>query len=277
MAEPQLQPGTEPTPPPQTPTAVTEVVTPPSLVSDLPQEVQTLIRENGKEVILQSNAFTKLKNAAVEKGRKQALADMARAHGFPSVEALELALKNSRQPTAPASTQVQSAPAQTRTQESPVAKPQSNDNKISQRLMRENEELKKQNRKIANQLKQKDRLSKAAETRALLTRLAAEKGIKHPEYALIEWQKEVENLSSEALDQFDHGAFFDGLRATKPFLFGEVTASVMPATTGTGIGRPTAPSPVAVAKAAAEAGKIDAMKMTASEFSDYKRRMGISA
>lgn len=260
-----------------TPVVTTPVTTPPALsvVSDLPSDVQTLVREQGHQVVLGSDAFGKIKKAAVEKGRKQALVEYAKANGFSSVEQLEAVLKASKQPPAAAvTTPPAPAPVETR-RENPVSTTGKNGrDKDVERLRRENEDLRKENRKIENRRKQQERSAQSAKAQSTLMKLAAEKGIKRPEWALVEWNKKIETVPMEQLDGFDHGKFFEDLKLTHPELFGEV---VTPATTGTGNVRPSSPDPVQVAEAANRAGKIDAMKLKPNEFSSLVRGLGINA
>jgi hypothetical protein len=83
----------------------------------------------------------------------------------------------------------------------------------------------------------------------------------------------VSGKSPEELEKFDEKKWFEELRTSRPYLFGEV---VRPATTGTGPGNPPAPRPSAALSTAATANGVDVKKMNPVQFRDYLAKKGLS-
>jgi hypothetical protein len=113
----------------------------------------------------------------------------------------------------------------------------------------------------------------AKEAEMELREAAITRGIKDSDYAIRLLTRSLEGKTEEELAKFDHGKFFDDLRGTHPYLFGEV---VKPATTGTGAGAPAAPKPADAAAADAQNGRTDATKMTAEEYRAHLAKRGLA-
>lgn len=107
-----------------------------------------------------------------------------------------------------------------------------------------------------------------------LRTVAAGVGVQDIDYAIMLLTREVEKLTPEDAEKFDERGFFEGLRKSKPLLFGE---AVVPATTGTGTGgAPTPPKPNTVASQTAANGKVDARKMNPQQYAELLRARGIN-
>lgn len=107
-----------------------------------------------------------------------------------------------------------------------------------------------------------------------LRTVAASKGVHDIDYAITLFSREVERLTPEQAASFDEGSFFEGLRKSKPLLFGE---AVVPANTGTGAGgAPTPPKPGAVAAQNGANGKFDARKANPRELAAELAKRGIN-
>jgi hypothetical protein len=73
---------------------------------------------------------------------------------------------------------------------------------------------------------------------------------------------------------FNQKKFFENLRGSHPYLFGDSTA--VPITTGTGTSAPAAPAPGPIVKQNGEDGQVDVKKMNATQFQEHIRKMGIN-
>ncbi len=180
----------------------------------------------------------------------------------------------------PAARPAAPSPAQTTEHVAPPKNPQ--DRKAFEKqqarireLERREQLAQQQAREEASRRKKAERKAQAAEARANLERIAAGVGIKKIGQALFLFQEAHEGKSVEELAQVDEAKFFEALRQTDPYLFGEVT---LPATTGTSSAVPgarTPPTPSATSVAAAGASQVDVMKMSDDEFAQHKRNRGI--
>lgn len=127
-------------------------------------------------------------------------------------------------------------------------------------------ELSRQNRKLRRQLD-------ASVARASVERVAVSVGVKDVDYAVVLLNRALEDKSEAELAAFDHKAFFEGLRAPHPHLFGE---TVVRLSNGTGAGAPPAPPPGPVARGQGADGQVDAMKMSRQEYDAYLHKRGIN-
>jgi len=96
------------------------------------------------------------------------------------------------------------------------------------------------------------------------------------DFAVHQIEKHLQNLpeserTEEALAKFNERGFFEGMRATHPYLFG---IAQVPATTGTGATNAQPPRPPRATQQAA-GGTVDAMKMTQDEYQEHLRKLGI--
>ena len=241
---------------------------------------------NGKNVILPQHAIGKLKEEQRQRGRREALSELEakfKTAGFSSVdEALE-AMAQARNVPAPA--KVEKAPAPPKAvapvvedeEAQTIAQPQtgSDAQKQLQRLQREREKLAKQFAAEQAQRRKLQRTLEAKEAEFALRETAVGKGVKDVDYALRLIQRELEGKDEAGLRTFDETKFFDGLRQSHPYLFGEM---VVPATTGTGVGAaPSAPKASDTQAAQAAANRLNARDMKADEFQKLLRARGFTS
>lgn len=239
----------------------------------------------GKNVILPQASMAKLKEEQRERGKREAISELEakfKAAGFSSLDDAIAAMAAARNAPAKAAAKappVTKAPvAETEDDEVPVtAQPQgtSDHAKQLQKLQREREKLAKQFAQEQSQRRKLQRTLEAKEAEFALRETAVGKGVKDVDYALRLIQRELDGKDEKALAAFDETRFFDGLRQSHPYLFGEM---VVPATTGTGVGAaPSAPKAGNVQAAQGAAGKTDARSMSQDEFQKLMRMRGLQA
>ena len=233
---------------------------------------------NGKNVILPQHAIGKLKQEQRERGKREAMTELEakfKAAGFGSIDDAIAAMAAAKTASAKASTpppakakepeieldeEVQAVTAQPATQNDAA--------KQMQKLQRERERLAKQFAAEQAQRRKLQRQLEAKEAEFALRETAVGKGVKDVDYAIRLIQRELEGKDEKALAAFNEAQFFDTLRSSHPYLFGEM---VVPATTGTGVGAaPAAPKATTVQEAQSAASKSDARSMKPDEF---RRRM----
>lgn len=233
---------------------------------------------NGKNVILPQHAIGKLKQEQRERGKREAMTELEakfKAAGFGSIDDAIAAMAAAKTASAKAPTpppakakepeielddEVQAVTAQPATQNDAA--------KQMQKLQRERERLAKQFAAEQAQRRKLQRQLEAKEAEFALRETAVGKGVKDVDYAIRLIQRELEGKDEKALAAFNEAQFFDTLRASHPYLFGEM---VVPATTGTGVGAaPAAPKATTVQEAQSAASKSDARSMKPDEF---RRRM----
>lgn len=233
---------------------------------------------NGKNVILPQHAIGKLKQEQRERGKREAMTELEakfKAAGFGSIDDAIAAMAAAKTASAKAPTpppakakepeialdeEVQAVTAQPATQNDAA--------KQMQKLQRERERLAKQFAAEQAQRRKLQRQLEAKEAEFALRETAVGKGVKDVDYAIRLIQRELEGKDEKALAAFNEAQFFDTLRSSHPYLFGEM---VVPATTGTGVGAaPAAPKATTVQEAQSAASKSDARSMKPDEF---RRRM----
>ena len=253
---------------------------------------------DGKNVMLPQHAFTKLKEEQRQRGKREAVNELEakfKAAGFSSLDdaiaAMAAVRNNTKVETkveakpepkaapapkqAPKAVEVE-ATADEEAQE--TVQPQANTtaDKQMQRLMREREKLAKQFAAEQAQRRKLQRQLEAKEAEFALRETAVGKGVKDVDYAVRLVTRELTGKTEQQLASFDEGKFFDNLRKTHPYLFGEM---VVPATTGTGVGAaPAAPTAGNVQVAQGAASKFDARdpKLTTADFHRALRARGFS-
>lgn len=110
-----------------------------------------------------------------------------------------------------------------------------------------------------------------------LSRVAREQGIQDEEYALHMLRKHVRALDPTKAAKVDPAVYFQGLRKTHGFLFGEqvkvekTPASTSPAAKTT----PAAPKAAEVAQSQSNEGQVDTTTMSKAEFDAYMAKKGI--
>ena len=237
----------------------------------------------GKNVILPQHAIGKLKEEQRQRGKREAMTELEakfKAAGFGSIDdaiAAMAAARNAPAKATPAPTKAKEPEITADEEVQTTAQPQSNGDyaKQMQRLQREREKLAKQFAAEQAQRRKLQRTLEAKEAEFALRETAVGKGVRDVDYALRLIQRELEGKDEKALATFDESKFFDGLRQSHPYLFGEM---VVPATTGTGVGAaPSAPKAGTVQAAQTAANKTDARTMSQDEFQKLMRSRGFSA
>jgi len=231
----------------------------------------------GKNVVLPSASLGRLKAEQRERGKREAMAELEakfKSAGFGSLDdaiAAMAAARNGGQQTASKKPQQQKQEVQTSSIEQPGGK---NDRRQMERLQREREQFAKRYSQEQAQRRRLQRQLEAKEAEMALRETAVGKGVRDVDYSLRLLQRELEGKDDAALAAFDEAKFFDTLRSSHPYLFGE---TVVPATTGTGVGSaPSAPKAGAVTQAQGQAGKADARSISSDEFQKLLRARGLN-
>jgi len=261
-----------------TPEVTTSAVTaPPVTVTTQAAEPALPTVGGGKNVVLPSATLGKLKAEQRERGKREAMAELEskfKSAGFSSLDDAIAAMASVR-----SGGNKPQQPTQTRKEpEAQMSAPVSggkNDRKQYERLAREREQFAKQFAQEQAQRRRLQRQLEAKEAEMALRETAVIKGVRDVDYALRLLQRELEGKDEQSLAAFDEAKFFDGLRSTHPYLYGE---TVVPATTGTGVGNaPTAPKAGTVQQAQGASGARDARSLSQDEFQKLLRARGLSS
>jgi hypothetical protein len=129
-------------------------------------------------------------------------------------------------------------------------------------------ELASQNDRKARRKAERER--DAIEARSNLERIAAKAGVKDTDYAIHLYTQHCQGKSEDELSKMDEDKFFQGLRQSHAYIFGE---TVVPATTGTAGNVPGShvpPSTASTGAAAGAAGNVDVSKMSKEEYRKYR-------
>lgn len=229
-----------------------------------------------KTATVPTDTFKKLKEAAYARGQKEAREVMAKEAGFDTHEEMVEALKALKE-APPSTAAAAAAPAPATTPDDAAAA------KAAAR------QAGKEARGLATAITERDRYArlysetsrKERDARAAvdelkaemhLRTLAARAGVQDIDYAVHLFAQKVDGLKPEEAEKFDEASFFQGLKKTHPYLYGE---SVQPATTGTGTGSPAAPAPGATAANAAAGAKTDATKLSPQAYRELLRSRGL--
>lgn len=255
-------------------------------------EPASQIKSVGRNVVLPSNALGRIKNEARERGKKEAwneLEAQAKAAGYTSLAEAIGALKgvaSTRQPE-----QRQPKQQKNRNQETNSEPRQAqnkhgggndrNWNKERDKFSRILDQERRARQDAARKARELQRQLDATQARADLEKAAIQCGVKDIDYAVSLLLRNLEGKDAESLAQFDEAKFFEGLRGSHPYLFGE---TVKLANTGTAGGAPPpSPKPGQVA-AAPVPGAVDPMardehghlKMSQQQFHERLRKMGLN-
>lgn len=263
--------------------------------SAVEQAAAPQIKSVGKNVVLPSNAIGRIKNEAKERGKREALNELetqAKSAGFSSLaEALgtlkgitAVSPKSLHQQKQPKARQENANGEQPRKEERQAQAKRSDRDKERERekYSRLLEQERRARQDEARRRRELQRQLDASQARSELEKSAIQSGVKDVDYAVSLLLRQLEGKDEKALSVFDESKFFDGLRESHPYLFGE---TVKPATTGTAGGiSPSTPKPGQVAQATAANGKPDPMardehgklKMNSQEFHEYLRKRGLN-
>jgi len=274
---------------------------PPPIVSSTPEATEYAEAPSQAKAGLDKNvlhmptsALSRIKQEQRERGRKEAMAELeakAKSAGFSSFEdmvAYNTELRSSANKAVKAAKSVASNAAEyddsdeeSATPEKPVAPTNKHDRRAMAQYERDRQQwaiqMEQAKRQRAHEEKKRRELQRqldANEARSSLEKLAIRRGVQEVDFAMHLLQRELEGKTEKDLSEFDEGTFFDRLRESRPYLFGEV---VRPATTGTGTGSaPSVPKPGQVAQTVATNGQFDARKASPTEFQTLLRKRGFN-
>lgn len=235
--------------------------------------------------VLSQAAFKRLKDESREKGARNVLSAMAAKLGVNVEYKTGMSLDEYRSAVEHAITERLSSSTQKPTGDRSRENPQQNANRNDRRgaerwekeratVLKENEDLKRRLRASEEGRKEALKLADSRDAEMELRTAALMAGIKDPEFAIRLLTRELQGKTEEDLAKFDEGKFFEGLRSTRPYLFGEV---VKPATTGNGAGgAPPTPKPGDATQGNVQANQVDARKMSKEEFMKHLQARGLS-
>ena len=237
--------------------------------------------ERGKNVTMSSRAFADRQQQAKRSGQAAYQVDLdkqAVVKGFANHAALMAHVDSiiARAPVKQAKPNGQGAPSQggqQRAGQPPAGnhgrKATGPDDRRVQQLERQKKESDDKATREAKARRKAERERDAIEARYNLERIAGGVGIKRLSQAILLYEEHCRGKSDDELGKMDEVKFFEGLRVTDSYLFGE---TVVPATTGTAGAPPGShvPPPSATAAAAGAAGTVDVSKMDKRQYRDYK-------
>jgi hypothetical protein len=229
-----------------------------------------------KVMEIPSASLGKIKQEQRERGKREAMGELEakfKSAGFESIEDALNAMASIR--SGGSQQQATSQKQETQVPTASAAQASSrNEKRELERLQREREAFAKRYAQEQANRRRLQRQLEAKDAEMALRETAVVKGVKDVDYALRLLQRDLEGKDDAELESYDEGAFFDRLRAERPYLFGE---TVVPATTGTGVGAaPAAPKPGQVQQAQGQAGNVDARTLSRQEFEKLLRSRGLN-
>lgn len=232
------------------------------------------VQPDGKVQMLTPSAFKRLKEQARAKGAKEALAEQAKKYGFGSTELYIKAVEDTFKSPGPKATN-NTVNTKEPVLQDPGPAPEGMNTKATQawnkernRIINELERTKREKSHYEKKYRNTRQMYDNDQTKWLLEKSAMQVGIRDPEYAVRLLEQAVAGKDENDLKSFDERKYFEGLRGSHPYLFGEV---VKPATTGTAGG--ATPAPVKQAPPSSN-GSSDAMKLDPNEWHAMLRRRG---
>lgn len=254
-------------------------------------------RADGSIQVLSTAAFKRIKEQAMQKGRKEyenSFNEKLRSLGYSSFDELVSALNSDSRPQE--SQKSNSNQKQQLRQQHTVEDRQQeaqgmnkNNNSKQQQKMASNQQVDREKQILKQQAerhrqrmieearrrRELERDLQAKEAEMAIRETAIQAGVRDIDYAVNLLARTLDSKSEEELAAFDEKQFFSGLRNTHPYLFGEIAR---PATTGPGVGTQPAPlKPGTVTQTTAQNAQVDAKKMSQSEFQEYLRSKGLSS
>jgi hypothetical protein len=246
--------------------------------------------QQGKNVILPSHAFAERLEKAKKAGRTAHQAEQdkqAQDLGFASSEAMIQHLRDQRANRRPPNGQQngnrptgqpRQVAADPPPPQAPVPPKNKNDRQAMQKYEQEQAKLRRENERLAKERDEQRRLRRRAdnkanaiEAQATLERIAAGAGVKEVSIAIHLFREHCQGKTEDELNNLDEAKFFEGLRASRPYLFGEVTVQTSTGTSGTppAAPRPAGPTP------GTPPGTVDAMTMDRDTWNRHQQSRGI--
>lgn len=285
-----------------------------------PDQGQPTVRQEGQSqrqgtvLTIPSKAMAEIKAKERERGKQMAMAELekqAKELGYRSFDDMKAAMAaGATRREAGTTRRTEERPARTteRTQERPTRTPERTPARDQQPARaqqaaaaehpRYTKKLEQENARLIEEKKRLNRLRAQAEKRekAAQRELQASQaevqlrmtafgvGIQAEadvDYALNLLRREVQGKTTKQLEALDERKFFEGLRETRPYLFGVETR---PAETGSGppaqpvIQKPPMPGqkPSGQRQNEAPTGRVDALTMSPKELEAHYRKMGIT-
>jgi flagellar motility protein MotE (MotC chaperone) len=281
--------GGTPTPSPANQPGVDPGALPPG--GDPPPPAAPPVKQQGKNVILPSHAFTERLEKAKKAGRTAYQAELdkqAQGLGFANNDAMIQHLRDQqasrRSPNGqqngnrPNGGQQRQALTDPPPPQAPVPPKNKNDRQAMQKYEQEQAKLRRENERIAKERDEQKRLRRRAENQrnaieaeATLKDIARGAGVQEVSIAIHLFREHCQGMSEADLEKLDEAKFFEGLRATRPYLFGEATVQT---STGTSGAPPAAPRSAGTPLGAPPA-TVDAMTMDRDTWNRHQQKNGI--
>lgn len=246
-----------------------------------PEQTQ---RGNGQWV--PGDAFAKIKRDAESRGEKRAkdaLAQQLKQAGFSTVDEMLAAVAKAKNVKDQRPQKPQSQAQKSQPQKSKSNSPQQQARHPEQLSPRQADKLHQRlsslERKALDERRKRVELQRELDKRQAemaLREAAAKAGVRDIGYALHLLRDHLSGMPQQDLASFEEGKFFEGLRQSHPYLYGE---TVRPATTGTGgaPAHPSSPRPDVATQAATNGKRTDATKLSAQEYQDLLRARGLDS
>jgi len=254
---------------------------------------------DGRTQILSTSTFKRIKEQARKKGRDEAMKELdklAQGAGFKDAAAAFAAMSkggrgngnggqgNGRRPQQQSNRQNGQGGGAPPTAPTPPknrgdARAMERYQKAMERFDQDRAAYKERINRTAQRNRELQRQLDAKDAEISLREAAVACGVRDIDYAIRLLTRHLEGQDEAALQGFDERKFFEGLRAEKPYLFGEAVVAAHTGTAGappTGNGAPPVPPPGSTAAAAAQGAQVDARKMSREQFAARLAKMGLN-
>jgi len=213
----------------------------------------------------------RLRQEERQKGRRAAMAELemeAKKAGFVShAEMQAFAFEQRRgKPATPPAPAPEQIPAQAQGLSPETVKAEARRRRMAKRLLHETRARREAERRIT-----------AREAEMELREVAIRAGVRDVDYAIAILRRHLSSQTKAQLAAFDETKWFEELRGTRAYLFGEreQPASTSPAASAAGA-PPAPPAAGPVKTDDANAGQIDAKKMSRAEYIEHLRKKGLN-
>jgi len=264
--------------PVEPPITATPPAAPPSPAAPPQREVEQTAR--GQVTTIPHAAMARIRQEEYEKGRNEALQALAEAAGYSSHTEMVAALQKLKTGQAPAEPRQEPPKTEPLTPPAPGSNVK-DDQRATAKYQRDLEKYQRDRdaavaraSDATRQVKELQAQLDAKDAEMALREVAVACGAKDVDYCLRLLTRKLETVPEAELQNFDERAYFDALKAEKPYLFGEAT---QPITTGTGtVATPPAPKPGATTQNGAKAGAFDARNAKPDEVQREMAKWGFN-
>jgi hypothetical protein len=258
----------------------------------VPQQPEDVAPQGPGARVTSDRTLSAIKKEHREKGRHDALQEMAKAAGYDDVEDFRRSLPHLKKTTSQkqdVQKQKQSQRPERQTRDpGPAPAGMSRRERAAwdgerAKINAELERAKKDAAVADRKLRQAKRDLQQTQVDMALREAAVLAGVRDVDFAVHQFNRYVDERNSQDPDwadkekasgkDFDLVGWFGGLRKERPYLFGE---TVVPATTGNGGQKPPAPRPQDAQTAAGMAGQYDATKASREDNEARLRKLGIN-